>query len=234
MKRITCSVFFAAFAACAVAAPTVTVVSASQTGTNVVRVVYTLSEPAIVTFDVYTNGASIALGKAWSVVGDINRKLTAGEHAFDWFQQSDWPADIPIEACRITLVPWTLDNPPDYMVVKLGVSSNVTFHASAAEVPFGVTSQASKRHQMVFCRVHAKDVRWRMGTDGNTGNETPHDVVLTEDYYMAVFPTTYEQQNMFLYMSSATGIKPDNRPHYENLRGTTEGHNWPADGHAVA
>ena len=111
MKRIACSAFFAVFAACALAAPTVSVISASQTGTNAVTVVYTLSEPAIVTFDVYTNGASIALGKAWSVVGDINCKLAAGEHTFDWFPQTDWPADLSAEGSRIALVPWTLDNP---------------------------------------------------------------------------------------------------------------------------
>ena len=238
MKRITCSAFFTAFAACALAAPTITVVSASQTGTNVVKVVYSLSEPAIVTFDVYTNGASIALGKAWSVEGDINRKLAAGEHAFDWFQQSDWPADLPAEGCRIALVPWTLDNPPDYMVVKLGVYSNVTFHATAENVPFGVVSQASRRYQMVFRRIHAANVVWRMGTDGNTSSEIPRNVTLTNDYYMGVFPVTYEQHNMFVdpYANSGLkGLRPDNALSYEALRGTAAtGHDWPTDGHAVA
>ena len=238
MKRITCSAFFAVVAACALAAPTVTVVSASQTGTNVVKVVYTLSEPAIVTFDVYTNGASIALGKAWSVVGDINRKLAAGEHAFDWFQQSDWPADIPAEACRIALVPWTLDNPPDYMVVKLGVNSNVTFHATAENVPFGVVSEASRRYQMVFRRIHAANVVWRMGTDGDTNKEIPHYVTLTNDYYMGVFPVTYEQYNMYAdpYANvNLRGVAADNAQSYETLRGTAAtGHDWPTDGHAVA
>lgn len=239
MKRVTCSAFFAAFAVCALAAPSVTVVSARQTDANAVTVVYTLSEPAIVTFDVYTNGASIALGKAWSVEGDINCKLAAGEHTFDWFQQSDWPADIPAEWCRIALVPWALDDPPDYMVVKLGVDSNVTFHATAVNVPFGVVSEASRRYQMVFRRIHAANKVWRMGTDGDTNKEIPRYVTLTNDYYMGVFPVTYEQHNMFAddpySYASRKGSRADNVPSYEALRGSAaSGHNWPTDGHAVA
>ena len=221
----------------AFAAPSVTVQSAAQdAATGVVTVEYTLSEPAIVTFDVCTNGASIAPGRAWRVCGDIDRKLAAGTHTLQWWPRMEWEEWMPEEGVRIALVPWTLDNPPNYMVVKLGIASNVTFHTAASAVPFGVTSQASKRHQMVFRRVYAKDVRWRMGTDGDTGNETPHDVVLTEDYYMAVFPTTYEQQNMICGTgtSGTSGICPDNRPQYENLRGATSGHDWPTDGHAVA
>ena len=239
MKCVTCSAFFAAFAACAIAAPTVTVVSARQTDANAVTVVYTLSEPAIVTFDVHTNGASIALGKAWSVEGDINCKLAAGEHTFDWFQQSDWPADIPAEWCRIALVPWALDNPPDYMVVKLGVNSNVTFHATAEDVPFGIVSEASRRYQMVFRRIQAANKVWRMGTDGDTNKEIPRYVTLTNDYYMGVFPVTFEQHNMFAddpySNTNQKGTLGDNALSYEALRGTVaSGHNWPTDGHSVA
>ena len=221
---------FAAFAA-----PSVTVQSAAQdAATGVVTVEYTLSESAIVTFDVCTNGASVAPDRVWRVCGDINRKLAAGTHTLQWWPRAEWPDGTPPAGCRVALVPWTLEDPPDYMVVKLGISSNVTFHASAGAVPFGVVSETSKRHQMVFRRIRAANVRWRMGTDGDTGNETPHYVTLTNDYYMAVFPTTYEQHNMVNATSGTYGVVPDNRYHYENLRGTTSGHDWPTDGHAVA
>ena len=223
----------------AFAAPVVTVTSAVQESeTNSVKVVYTLSEPAIVTFDVRTNNVSIAEGQVWSVLGDINRKLSAGTHEFIWFPHTGWPANVSVGDCRIALVPWALDNPPDYMVVKLGLSSNVTFHASAEAVPFGVASEASRRHQMVFRRIRAAGVHWRMGVDGNiTGREIPHYVTLTNDYYMGVYPVTCEQHNMFLtpYSNAAlVGPKPDNQQSYETLRGVTSGHNWPTDGHAVA
>ena len=217
------------------AAPVVTVQSAAQdAATGVVTVEYTLSEPAILTFDVCTNGASLAPERAWRVSGDINRKLAAGTHTLQWWPRAEWPDGTPPTGCRVALVPWTLEDPPDYMVVKLGINSNVTYHATAGAVPFGVKSDTSRRHQMVFRRVRATNVRWRMGTDGDTGNETPHYVTLTNDYYMAVFITTFEQHNMFTGTSGSAGDKADNRWHYENLRGATSGHDWPTDGHAVA
>ena len=235
---LTVSTLLGAFGA--FAAPTVAVSSAVQDAdTRVVTVNYTLSEPAIVTLDVLTNGVSIGAGNVKSVWGDANKKLAAGNHTLTWQPLEDWPVNLSTEDCQIAVVPWSLENPPPYMVVMLGMASNVNFYASADAVPWGVVSDFSRRYQMVFSRIPATGVRWQMGQStpvDSADKEVVHYVTLTNDYYMGVFPVTFEQRNMMASDSqvSTTGPRPDNTTSYEQLRGATSGHDWPSDGHAVA
>ena len=241
MKRfaLTASTLLGTFAA--LAAPTVTITGTpvQDAATREITVNYTLSEPAIVTLDVLTNGVSIGAGNVKSAWGDVNKKLAAGNHTLTWQPLEDWPVNLSTEDCQIAVVPWSLENPPPYMVVMLGMASNVNFYASADAVPWGVVSDFSRRYQMVFSRIPAAGVRWQMGqsTPVDSGDkEVVHYVTLTNDYYMGVFPVTFEQRNMMASDSqiSTTGPRPDNTTSYEQLRGATSGHDWPNDGHAVA
>lgn len=222
------------------AAPTATITSAVQDAdTRVVTVNYTLSEAAIVTLDVLTNGVSIGAGNVKSVWGDANKKLAAGAHTLTWQPLDDWPMNLGTDGCQITVTPWSLENPPPYMVVMLGTGSNVNFYAAAEAVPYGVVSDLSRKYQMVFSRIPAAGVRWQMGqstTVSSDDREVAHYVTLTNDYYMGVFPVTFEQRNMMAPSSQVltTGNRPDNTTSYEMLRGSTTGHDWPNDGHAVA
>ena len=222
------------------AAPTVTVTSAVQDAdTRVITVNYTLSEPAIITVDVLTNGISIGAGNIKSVWGDANRKLAAGNHALMWQPMDDWPVNLDESGCQTAVKPWSLENPPPYMVVMLGEASNVNFYAAAEAVPHGVVSDMSRKYQMVFSRIPAAGVRWQMGLSApiaTEDKEVAHYVTLTNDYYMGVFPVTFEQRNMMATNSqiSTTGPRPDNTTSFEQLRGVTSGHDWPNDGHAVA
>ena len=222
------------------AAPTVTVTSAVQdVDTRVVTVNYTLNEAAIVTLDVLTNGVSIGAGNIKSVWGDANKKLVVGSHTLMWQPLDDWPVNLGTDGCQIVVKPWSLENPPPYMVVMLGMASNVNFYASAEAVPCGVVSDLSRKYQMVFSRIPAAGVRWQMGQSAPVSGddkEIAHYVTLTNDYYMGVFPVTFEQRNMMAPSSqtSTTGNRPDNTTSYETLRGLTSGHDWPNDGHAVA
>ena len=222
------------------AAPTATITSAVQDAdTRVVTVNYTLSEAAIVTLDVLTNGVSIGAGNVKSVWGDANKKLAAGNHTLMWQPLDDWPVNLGADGCQIAVTPWSLENPPPYMVVMLGMASNVNFYAAAEAVPCGVVSDLSRKYQMVFSRIPAAGVRWQMGqstTVSSDDREVAHYVTLTNDYYMGVFPVTFEQRNMMAPSSQVltTGNRPDNTTSYEMLRGSTTGHDWPNDGHAVA
>ena len=240
MKRfaLTTSTLLGTFAA--FAAPTVTIIGTpvQDAATREITVSYTLSEPAIVTLDVLTNGVSIGAGNVKSVWGDVNKKLAAGAHTLTWQPLDDWPVNLAANNCQISVVPWSLENPPPYMVVMLGMASNVNFYAAAEAVPCGVVSDLSRKYQMVFSKIPAKDVRWQMGlsTPIEDSKEIAHYVTLTNDYYMGVFPVTFEQRNMMAPSSqiSNTGPRPDNTPSFEELRGVTSGHDWPNDGHAVA
>ena len=236
---LTASTLLGTFAA--LAAPTVTITGTpvQDVNTREITVKYNLSEPAIVTLDVLTNGVSIGVGNVKSVWGDVNRKLVAGDHTLTWQPLDDWPVNLATDNCQISVVPWSLENPPPYMVVMLGMASNVNFYAAAEAVPRGVVSDLSRRYQMVFSRIPAKNVRWQMGQTtpvSSDDKEIAHNVTLTNDYYMGEFPVTFEQRNMMAMasQSSTKGDRPDNTTSYEALRGATSGHNWPNDGHAVA
>ena len=62
-------------------APQVTLVSVSQdAATHLVTATYTLDEPAIITFDVKTNGVSIGGANLTHAYGDVHRVVEAGEH----------------------------------------------------------------------------------------------------------------------------------------------------------
>lgn len=241
MKRfaLTASTLLGSLAA--LAAPTVTIIGTpvQDAATREITVSYNLSEPAIVTLDVLTNGVSIGAGNVKSVWGDVNRKLAAGDHTLTWQPLDDWPVNLTTDNCQISVVPWSLENPPPYMVVILGMASNVNFYAAAEAVPCGVVSDLSRKYQMVFSKIPAAGVRWQMGQSSPvSGDDTEiaHYVTLTNDYYMGVFPVTFEQRNMMAMSSPASskGDRPDNTTSYEELRGATSGHDWPNDGHAVA
>ena len=241
MKRfaLTASTLLGSLAAWT--APTVTIIGTpvQDASTREITVNYNLSEPAIVTLDVLTNGVSIGAGNVKSVWGDVNRKLAAGDHTLTWQPLDDWPVNLATDNCQISVVPWSLENPPPYMVVMLGMASNVNFYAAAEAVPCGVVSDLSRKYQMVFSRIPAAGVRWQMGLSSPVSGddkEVAHYVTLTNDYYMGVFPVTFEQRNMMAMSSqtSSKGDRPDNTTSYEALRGATSGHDWPNDGHAVA
>ena len=241
MKRFALTVSALLGSLGAFAAPTVTIIGTpvQDASTREITVSYSLSEPAIVTLDVLTNGVSIGAGNVRSVWGDVNRKLAAGSHALTWQPLDDWPVNLAADGCQIAVTPWSLEDPPPYMVVALGMASNVSFYAAAEAVPCGVVSDLSRKYQMVFSRIPARNVRWQMGQSSPVSTddkEIAHYVTLTNDYYMGVFPATFEQRNMMAMssQSSSKGDRPDNTTSYEQLRGATSGHDWPRDGHAVA
>ncbi|MCQ2402574.1 MAG: formylglycine-generating enzyme family protein [Lentisphaeria bacterium] len=72
----------------------------------------------------------------------------------------------------------------------------------------------------------------------NGGDETQHQVTLTQDYYIGVFEMTQRQYEL-IYGSNPSVYKGDCRPveqvSYNTIRGTggTAGAGWPMYGHAV-
>ncbi|MBR4615552.1 MAG: hypothetical protein IKO55_08105, partial [Kiritimatiellae bacterium] len=75
--------------------PQIALVAAGQDESRVVTVKYTLDEPAIVTFDVLTNGVSIGAANLKSTTGDLNRLVPAtgsGEmRTIAWNAYESWP-----------------------------------------------------------------------------------------------------------------------------------------------
>ena len=72
-------------------APQVTTCTVTQDSvTHLVKATYTLDEPAVVTFDVKTNGVSIGGANLTHAYGDVHRVIEAGEHTLYWQADKAW------------------------------------------------------------------------------------------------------------------------------------------------
>ncbi|MBQ3345308.1 MAG: formylglycine-generating enzyme family protein [Kiritimatiellae bacterium] len=219
--------------------PVVSDVQMVQSGNRLVRVTYRLDAPAIVTFDVQTNGSSIGAVNLTNAVGDVSRRIDrVGETCtIEWQPRKSWPG-MEAENAKAVVTAWSLQAPPDYMVVSMTSLSNVVFYASADAVPGGVTNDAYKTDKLVMRRIHAAGNRFQMGSlageSGRTASrEVPHDVTFTNDYYIGIYPLT--QQQLLLVQGSAPSrfygcknwqMRPVENLYYGLVRGTDTAYRW--------
>jgi formylglycine-generating enzyme required for sulfatase activity len=178
-------------------------VKASQNASHRVIVDYTLDNgPAIVTFDVLTNGVSIGERHLTEFSGDVNRKVDSGAHTFHWLPVKCWPGHVfpaggDVEV-TVKVVAWDLNCAPDVMVIDLLAKSNVTYFASLEGLPGGVQDEVYKTDKLVLRKIPAEYVEWKMGAPSSQSGynkwvDTQHQVTLTRDYYMGVYEVTQKQ-----------------------------------------
>ena len=195
---------------------------------RLVTIKYVLADaPGIVTLDVQTNRTGIATadGPDWvsiggehlrAVVGDVNRYVEdLGEHLLLWQPDKYWPEhEVSAGAIRAVVTAWSLQSPPDYMVVDLVNSSNRWFYTGEDFLPRGgITNDYYRQNAIVMRRIPAAGVKWTMGMNStdfaNTGmpsyNMQQHYVKLTNDYYMAVFELTIGQVRKFASVEWVSG-----------------------------
>lgn len=266
--RNMCLGFLLTASAAALAAPSVdpaSVTISQDPGTRLVTVNYRLSgEAAIVTADFQTNTAENATGE-WVSIGAENVCDLAGavncivtdldkDSSFVWNPVKSWPNHV-LNAGNIRAVvkAWSLQQPPDYMAIDLTIDglAGLSFYPAAESVPGGITSRLYKTEQLLMRRIPASNVKWRMGSPANEPGkskgdkdgvlEIPHQVVLTEDYYLAVYPTTQLQYKRIMKTSTisnqASGgsvtpsedpdVTPIVRVGFETLRGAGANYDWP-------
>ena len=103
------------------ATPKLTLNSVVQSAmTRRVTVEYSLTEPAIVTLDVLTNGVSIGAANVTHTYGDVNRLVGGGAHRLHWQADKSWPGFVfSDDTVSIEVTAWATNSPPDYMVVDL-------------------------------------------------------------------------------------------------------------------
>ena len=217
--------------------PQVSDVKVTQDGvTRRVTVTYDLDEPAIVTMDVLTNGVSIGDANLHYVSGDCNKLVKEGEgRTLYWNPEKAWPGykfTTPVVTVKLTA--WATNAPPDYMVVDLATSGNVSFYTSEDALPGGLLkNEAYRRTKLVMRKIHQPaSGKWTMGVSAELGKykwdarENAHEVSLTRDYYIGVFPITQDQFKSIYgeYLSSfkfqdpvTRGMRPATMP-YQNMR----------------
>ncbi len=182
--------------------PQVALVSATQNENRVLKVAYTLDEPAIVTFDVRTNGVSIGDANLHYFTGDCNKVVQPGANkTVRWQSDKSWPGhEIVGNHVTAKVYAWAIDNPPDYMVADLIAVSNVTYYTSLEAFPDGgLTNDVYRTDRIVMRRIHAAGETFTMGsrdlksTDAQYVRETPHQAQFDHDYWMAIYELTGRQ-----------------------------------------
>ena len=230
--------------------PQVRLVSATMDSSCNLNIQYTLDEPAIVTFDVKTNGVSIGAANLKNASRDVYRVVpaTGGNHTIILPATEALPDSITRRkrAVTVTVTAWATNSPPANMVVKLvGDDKGArTFYTAPEQLPGvgGVTNDMYKTDYLVMRRIPAAGKTFRMGSPDsekkrNADNEILHYVSLTNDFYMAVFELTKKQyrnvvgsgpnERYFSYVPT----NPVDAVTYNAFRGSTK--LWPRDGHDI-
>ena len=232
--------------------PQVSLVSANQNERRVLKVSYTLDEPAIVTFDVKTNGVSIGAANLKLAYGDVHRVVEAGARTLFWPAYEAWPDHSTKKDgmdFSVTVTAWATNSPPDYMVIKLvGDDKGArTFYTAPEQLPGegGVTNDMYKTDYLVMRRIPAAGKTFRMGSpsteSGRRTNEILHYVSLTNDFYMSVFKLTQGQYSNVVGVAAASSsyianysyspFHPVHAIFYTSFRGSSK--RWPANGHDI-
>ena len=259
IKKATVSALFAVAAISAFAAiPEVTSVTMSQASdSRLVTITYTLAEaPGVVTLDVQTNATANASADdpGWASIGgvavcnaqgDVWKKIETGSRTITWRPDLSWPDHKIADGCaRAVVTAWATNNTPDYMAIDISESATAAtekkYYPAADFVPGGVTSDLYKTTMLLMRKIMAKDVTWTMGSvmeDGRGGNENSHQVALTNNYYIGVYPITQTQWTGIAgYNNSDFKVEKELRPvdkvcYYEiRNSGTTTGntsYDWP-------
>lgn len=135
-----------------------------------------------------------------------------------------------------------------YMVADLSggmnaVSYPVTYYRTLDDVPGGAGSEAYKTTSLLL-RLIPRGV-FTMGSPtnelGRFTNETPHQVTLTQDFYIGVFPVTQRQWERVMGTwpswynnTSYRDTRPVEQVNYDAIRGRNAGAGWPANGNLDA
>ena len=233
--------------------PQISNFSVRQDPSRVLRVAYTLDEPAYVTMEILTNGVSIGSENIKLVTGDVNKLVQAGNHSIVWNARRDWPdhrIDTPSFSVEITA--WAADNPPDVLDIDI-VNRTHAYYQSVDALPGGgLTNDIYRTTHLVMKKVRAAGMTFTMGspTDENqwrNTTEVQHRVALTNDYYLAIYETTRRQFALLEcaepnwegaiqatpYGSDDSNQCPIGFITYNNLRGTAPTIDWPTTGTTV-
>ena len=222
------------------AVPEVTDVTMAQDDTRHVTISYTLSEaPAVVTVDVQTNyaengetgWASIGGENIQNVTGDVWKQVEIGARTIHWRPDLSWPDHkIADGGVRAVVTAWALDNTPDYMVVDItatGGADTQRYYPAAGFVPGSVTNSLYKTTALLMRKIMAKDVMWTMGSVAESGRdatrETPHQVTLTNNYYIGVYPITQTQWQQVSgynpsFFTTDRAMRPVENVSYQDIR----------------
>lgn len=246
--------------------PEITNLQFEQNANRMVTISYTLTKDAVLSLDLKTNDVSIGREVVRTVFDPANpdagypfagEVAKAGTYTLMWKPVRDWPDRIFTNGeFSVEIRAWSLDNPPDYMVVDLKEPYARRFYPTAEDIPGGLKtadpddeaavaalgSDQYRRDKLVMRKIPAAGNTWLMGSPATESSyrdpsEVQHYVTLTNDYYISIYPLTVHQR----YNGTGGGaswdlsVKPAAGISYNKFRGSsTEGDAvWPGNGHNV-
>lgn len=230
MKRLIIS-FLLVSAVSGFAVPVLSEISFAQDEvTKLVTVSYRLADaPAVVTMSVEIGGETVEGAGAFAY-GDVSRRVEPEEGALKkiyWQPLKDMPnRTAEIGGMNVKLKAWSVDAPPDYMVVDLDpmLTNAVRYYENAAAVPLGVTNDVYKLHKLVMRKIPAAEVEWCMGRNDSEVDfgdatlqdaEVGHLVTLSSDYYIGIYEFTQKQWAILSGGSWPSPFKGEGYPGYE-------------------
>lgn len=200
MKTLFSSFAVLSLAATVIAAPSVSNVSLSQGGNGIVKITYDLGvEPGIVLLDIQTNGVSIGDAKITHVVGDVNRRLEPGAGKTIWWSCSKDAPEVDGTAISAVVTAYSLEAPPDVMVLDLVITNRITFCKSLEGLPDGgLKNDIYRTSKLVMKKVPAKGVTFLCGSSAKnpSAKYKPYLATFTYDYYLGIYPVTQGQQKL--------------------------------------
>ncbi len=218
MKTIFSTFAVLSLATTVIAAPSVSNVSLSQGGNGIVKITYDLEdEPGIVLLDILTNGVSIGDSKVTHVVGDVNRRLAPGTGKTIWWSCCKDAPEVDGVSISTAVTAYSLDSPPDVMVLDLMSTNGYTFYKSLAGLPEGgLDNDIYRTSRLVMKKVPAKGVTFLSGQPGSTTAWLkPFLATFSSDYYMGIYPVTQGQQALIdsdTYSYFTNGAEAAQRP----------------------
>lgn len=256
MKKSVIQVVAAIASGCAFAsAPVIKPGSVTLTQDSARRVTigYELqNEAAIVTVDIQTNGVSIGAANTRGMYGDVHVKVEPGkDKKAYWTPVKSWPDQVVSDGSMTAVVTaWATNAPPEWMIVNLdkvydGRKDAVKYYTSLDQSPDGgdISNEVYKTSRIVLKRIPAAGVPFMMGSHssepGHNNGETLHKVVLSSDFYLAVYETTQAQYARMhndppkFYFMKDGACRPAENVTWNSIRGKTA--YWPgvsrADGY---
>ena len=232
--------------------PALSGVDVRQDSSRLVTISYTVDQDCIVTVDVLTNGVSIGEANFTNMRGMVNRKVPSGAQTICWQPRDSWADHrVAAGDLSVQVKAWPLCAPPPYMVVDLVRTGDgfmndgefIHYFASTNAFPGGFDNRVYKTDTIVMRHIPAAGIMWKMGMSaadetemGNYANnsdssfsgmtyvqsEKRHYVMLTNDYWFAIYPITQGQGRLinsgsYLY----SNFKGDSGSYYDRASGTT-------------
>ena len=186
--------------------------------------------PAVVTLDVKTNvtgratanesdWVSIGGEHIWNAQGAVWRKVTEadvgsdGKFTITWDPTYSWTGKdgkgFTVDAARVCVTAWPLNNTPDYMVVDISDGAEPNSQRYYPSVDFLPGSEPGQKGavtnnpvyrltSLLMRKIMAKGITWTMGSTAqekkrNATQESTHSVTLDGNYYIGVFEVTQSQ-----------------------------------------